>query len=76
MRAPSLRLGQPRAAQRALMDYSALVPLGSMDATLLTRLARARLQSGDREAARRAVQTALEKDPANADALELKHLIG
>lgn len=70
------RQGHAVAAKRALLDYAALVPASSLDAALLARIAAAHLQSGDREAARRAVREALEKEPANAAALTLRQRIG
>jgi tetratricopeptide (TPR) repeat protein len=72
----SQRRGHTAAAQRALRDYAALVPASSLDAALLARIAKAHLQAGDREAARRAIREALEKEPGNAAALDLKQRIG
>jgi tetratricopeptide (TPR) repeat protein len=72
----SQRRGHTAAAQRALIDYAALVPASSLDASLLARIAEAHLQAGNREAARRAVREALEKEPSNTAALTLKQHLG
>jgi Flp pilus assembly protein TadD len=66
------RRGRSAAADRALLDYAALVPADSLDASLLARVADAHLQLGDHEGARRAIATALAKDPANAAAHSLR----
>ena len=71
----SQRRGHPAAAERALLDYAALVTLESMDAPLLVRLAEAYLHRGDHDAGRGAVEAALEKEPTNPDALELRRRI-
>jgi tetratricopeptide (TPR) repeat protein len=72
----SQRRGHTAAAQRALIDYAALVPSSSLDASLLARIAEAHLQAGNREAARRVVGEALEKEPSNTAALTLKQRLG
>jgi tetratricopeptide (TPR) repeat protein len=68
----SQRRGHTAAARRALLDYAALVPSSSLDASLLARIAAAYLQNGETAAARRVLKEALDKDPANEAALELK----
>ncbi|HEY0873952.1 MAG TPA: tetratricopeptide repeat protein, partial [Vicinamibacterales bacterium] len=64
--------GRGPAADRALLDYAALVPSDTLDAWLLVRIADAHLQLGDHEAARRTLSTALAKDPSNAAAHALR----
>ena len=66
------RRGHVRIAHRALLDYAALVRPDSFGAPLLVRLGEAHLQTGDLEAARTAVDAALEKEPDNSRALSLK----
>jgi len=70
------RRGHLAAAQRALIDYAALVPSASMDAPILTRVAQAYAHAGQIDAARRAVAEALAKEPGNAEALALKQRVG
>ena len=72
----SQRRGHRTTADQALIDYDALVPESTMDATLLVRIAEAHLRRGDPTAARRAVHQALAKDPSNTTALELKKRLG
>ena len=65
------RRGQDTLARRALLDYAALVPAGSLDATTLARVGEAHLAAGAAGPARRAVEAALARDPQNAHALAL-----
>jgi tetratricopeptide (TPR) repeat protein len=66
------RRGRPKVAHRSLLAYAELVPRASFSAQLLARLAEAHLRNGDHDAARRAVDAALEKEPANALAWEVR----
>jgi tetratricopeptide (TPR) repeat protein len=66
------RQGRTAAAQRAVLDYAALVPADTLEPSLLARVADAQLQLGDHEAARRTVAIALAKDPSNATAHALR----
>ena len=66
------RRGRAAAADRALLDYAALVPADTLDPSLLVRIAEAHLHTGDLDAARRALALALAKDPSNASAHALK----
>ena len=66
------RRGRSSIAHRALLDYAALVRADSFGAPLLARLGEAHMQQGDLDAARRAIDAALEKEPTNRLALGLK----
>lgn len=66
------RRGNVAAAHRALIDYAALSPIDSLDPSLLARIGEAHLQQGDLDAARRAIDAALARDPANPLAVGLK----
>jgi tetratricopeptide (TPR) repeat protein len=70
------RRGRTAAAQRALIDYAALVPLDSLDVATLARLGDAYLAAGDRERARRAIAAALDRDAAYAPALAVRARLG
>ena len=64
--------GTPPTVQRALLDYAALVPPESMAPSLLARVAEAHMQAGHLVTARRLIDAALAKDPANDLARALK----
>jgi uncharacterized protein HemY len=66
------RRGRLNLAYRSLIAYAALVPPDSLDGQLLARVAEAHLRTGDHEAARRAIEDTLQKEPTNALALRLK----
>jgi tetratricopeptide (TPR) repeat protein len=66
------RLGHLQVAQRALLDYAALVRTETLSASILARVGEAHMRRGDMERARRAIDAALERDPANPLALGLK----
>jgi tetratricopeptide (TPR) repeat protein len=67
------RRGRLVIAQRALIDYAALIPAASIAGPLLARIGEAHMQLGDLEAARRTIDAALAKDPGNLLAIGLKH---
>ena len=66
------RRGRVSVAQRALLDYVALVRTETLSSTLLARLGEVHMRRGDIDSARRAVRAALEKEPDNQLALGLK----
>ena len=66
------RRGRASVSRRALLDYAALVRSESLGAPLLARIAQAYMAGGDMQAARAAVAHALEKEPGNSLALDLK----
>jgi tetratricopeptide (TPR) repeat protein len=66
------RRGRLNLAHRSLIAYAALVPPDSLDGQLLARVAEAHLRAGDHQAARRAIEDTLKKEPTNALALRLK----
>jgi tetratricopeptide (TPR) repeat protein len=66
------RRGLASLAQRALLDYVALVRTEALRAPLLARLGEVHMRRGDMEGARRAIDAALDKDPGNRLALGLK----
>ena len=66
------RRGQLQVAQRALLDYAALVRTETLSASILARVGEAHMHRGDMESARRSIERALAKDPANRLALGLK----
>ena len=66
------RRGRLNVAQRALLDYVALVRTDDLSASLLARLGEVHMRRGDMSRARAAIDAALHKDPANRLALGLK----
>lgn len=66
------RRGNHNLAQRALLDYVALVRADTLDAPLLARLGEVHMGRGDHVSARRAIDAALAKEPSNTLALALK----
>lgn len=65
------RRGRLDVAERALLDYVALVRTEALSAALLVRLGEVHLRRGDMDDARQAVRAALEKEPGNQLALTL-----
>ncbi len=70
------RRGRLPLAQRALIDYAALVTPAAIPAGLLAQIAEAHMQLGDLDAARRAIEAALTKEPGNPLATALKIRLG
>lgn len=68
----SERRGRISAAHRALIDYAALTGTDALDAPLLARLGEAYLEQGRLDAARRTIDAALAREPANVLAVALK----
>ncbi len=66
------RRGHTATVHRALLDYSVLVPPESMAPSLLARVAEAHMQAGHLVTARRLIDAALARDPANDLARALK----
>lgn len=66
------RRGRSGVSQRALLDYAALVRSDGLSASLLARIGEAHLERRDLPAARAAIEQALEKEPANRLAIQLK----
>lgn len=66
------RRGQFERAQRALLDYAALVRPDAFDVPLLLKLAEAYIRDARLPEARRTLDTALQKEPANRSAIALQ----
>jgi tetratricopeptide (TPR) repeat protein len=68
----SLRIGRRDAAQEAIIDYASLVGSDTLAVPHLLRLAEAQLASGRTEAAGRALDQVLERDPDHPAARTLR----